>query len=337
MIPEKGSGNKLHGLQEKSYDKSVPLISKSLSIQPESCKKTSEAFFNISKNIMHPNQKGELKMQSLFTLTPAESKRLIGKGMAALPEIKHAMKNGYLLVGRGSTNAYILEELLCKKIKKEAYTAGQIIKGVLCVLGPEDRIKPMIFHKGKSIEAEPVSVLDKLSPGDILLKGANAIDHEGNVGVFMASPVGGTMGQFYMAMKARGLEIIYPVGLEKLVPSVELAAQFGGTLILGKTIGACVGMACVSDGVPFTEIDAIEYLFGVEAVHVASGGWGGAEGCITLVVDGPDAEVKKCIKFIEQKIKGEPPLPAAKSPCKTCGISCSFQGKDLKQLPGYLK
>ncbi|HAJ28233.1 MAG TPA: hypothetical protein DCG53_13490, partial [Syntrophus sp. (in: bacteria)] len=64
-------------------------------------------------------------MQAMFTLTPAESKRLIGKGVAALPEIQHAQKNGYLLVGRGSTNAYILEELLGKKIKKEGYTAGQ--------------------------------------------------------------------------------------------------------------------------------------------------------------------------------------------------------------------
>ncbi len=276
-------------------------------------------------------------MQALFTLTPAESKRLIGKGIASLPEVKDAVKNGYLLVGRGSTNAYILEEILGKKIRKEAYTAGQTIKGVLCVLGPDERIKPMIFHKGKSIEAEPASVLDKLSPGDILLKGANALDHQGNVGVIMASPVGGTMGQFYMAMKARGLEVIYPVGLEKMVPSVELAAQFGGTLTLGKTIGARVGMACVADGVAFTEIDALESLFDVDAVHFASGGWGGAEGCVTLVVEGPDAEVKKCIKFIEQKIKGEPPLPAAKSPCKTCGLPCSFRGKDLKQLPGYLK
>jgi hypothetical protein len=276
-------------------------------------------------------------MQALFTLTPSESKRLIGKGVAALPEIKNAMKTGYLLVGRGSTNAYILEELLGDKIKKEGYVAGQVVKGVLCVLGPDDRIKPMIFHKGKVLEVEPASVLDKLSSGDILLKGANAIDHQGNVGVIMANPMGGTMGQFYMAMKARGLETIYPVGLEKMIPSVEIAAQFGGTLTLGKTIGARVGMACVADGIAFTEIDALESLFDVEAVHFASGGWGGAEGCVSLVIDGPDAAVNKCIKFIEQKIKGEPPLPAAKSPCKTCGLPCSFQGKDLKQLPGYLK
>lgn len=276
-------------------------------------------------------------MQALFTLTSSESKRLIGKGVAALPEVRNAMKNGYLLVGRGSTNAYILEELLGEKIKKEGYVAGQIIRGVPCVLGPEDRIKPVIFHKGKAIEAEPVSVLDKLSQGDILLKGGNAIDHEGNVGVIMASPAGGTMGQFYMAMKARGLETIYPVGLEKMIPSVELAARYGGTVSLGKTIGARVGMACVADGIAFTELDAIETLFSIEAIHFASGGWGGAEGSVTLIVEGPDTDVNKCIRFIEQKIKGEPPLPALKGPCNTCVIPCSFQKKDVKRLPAYLK
>jgi hypothetical protein len=253
-------------------------------------------------------------MQALFTLTPSESKRLIGKGMAKLPEIQKAKKKGYLLVGRGSTNAYILEELLGK-----------------------DRTRPVTFHKGKVLPVEPNAVLDKLSPGDILLKGANALDPYGNVGVLMASPVGGTMGQFYMAMKARGLEIIYPVGLEKMIPSVEVAAQYAGTMALGKTIGARVGMACVADGRVFTELDAIETLFDIDAVHFASGGWGGSEGCVILAVEGSAANVNKCLVFIEKKIKGEPPLPAAKSPCKTCSFACSFKGKDMKQLPGYLK
>jgi hypothetical protein len=276
-------------------------------------------------------------MQALFTLTPSESKRLIGKGVAKLPEIQKAKKNGYLLVGRGSTNAYILEELLGAKIKKEGYVAGQVIKGVLCVLGQEDRTRPVTFHKGKALPVEPNAVLDKLSAGDILLKGANALDPYGNVGVLMASPVGGTMGQFYMAMKARGLEIIYPVGLEKMIPSVEVAAQYAGTMALGRTIGARVGMACVADGRVFTELDAIETLFDIDAVHFASGGWGGSEGCVTLAVEGPDVRVNKCLAFIEQKIKGEPPLPAAKSPCKICPFACSFKGKDVKQLPGYLR
>jgi len=140
-----------------------------------------------------------------------------------------------------------------------------------------------------------------------------------------------------MAMKARGLEIIYPVGLEKMIPSVEVAAQYAGTMALGRTIGARAGMACVADGRVFTELDAVETLFDIDAVHFASGGWGGSEGCVILAVEGPDAKVNKCLAFIEQKIKGEPPLPAAKSPCKTCPMACSFKGKDVKQLPAYLK
>lgn len=276
-------------------------------------------------------------MQALFTLTPAESKRLIGKGIAALPEIQHAKKNGYLLIGRGSTNGFIVEELLGKKIAKEGYCVGQVIKGTMCALGPDERTKPVTFHKGEVLAVEPNTVLDKLGPGDIMLKGANAMDPNGNVGVVMANPTGGTMGQFYMAMKARGLDMIFPVGLEKMIPSVEVAAQYGGIFTLGQTIGPRVGMACVADGKVFTEIEAIEILFDIDAIHFASGGWGGAEGSVTLIVDGLEKMVKKCLKFIEQKIKGEPPLPALKSPCKTCVMPCSFQGKDVKQLPAYLK
>lgn len=154
-------------------------------------------------------------MQALFTLTPAESKRLIAKAITALPEIKNARDNGYLLVSRGSTNAYIIEELLGKKIKKETYVAGQTIKGVQCVLAQKDRLQPVTFHKGQVLSVDPGEVMDKISRGDIILKGANVIDCKGNVGVVMANPTGGAMGQFYMAMQARGLKVIYPAGLEK--------------------------------------------------------------------------------------------------------------------------
>lgn len=275
-------------------------------------------------------------MQALFTLTPAESKRLLGKAVAAMPEVQHAKNNGYLLVGRGSTNAFVLEELLKKKLEKERYMAGQVIKGVLCALDPDLRIKPITLHKGQVLEVEPASVIDELKPGDVLLKGANAVDLDGKVGVLMASPVGGTIGHFYMALKAQGLTTIYPVGLEKLITSVEEASKYGGRLTLGRTIGVRVGLACVADGKVVTEREAIDILFGLKAVHFASGGYGGSEGAVTLIVEGEDDNVNKCLNFIE-KIKGEPPLQAIKGPCKTCGILCSFQGKDVDELPAYLK
>jgi len=275
-------------------------------------------------------------MQALFTLTSSESKRLIAKAVAAMPEVQEAMNEGYLIVGRGSTNAYIAEELLEKTIEKEKYVAGQVIRGVLCALVQGVRLQPVVFHKGAILEVEPSSVLDKLGPGDILLKGANAMDHTGKVGVFMASPVGGTMGEFYLSMQARGGMIIYPVGLEKLVPSVEEASRMGGIFAIERSIGARVGMVCVADGIVYTELDALEDLFEVEAVHFASGGHGGAEGSVTIIIDGDDGNVNECVDFIEG-IKGEPPLKAVKEPCKTCPLLCSFQGMEEKDLPAYLR
>lgn len=275
-------------------------------------------------------------MEALFTLTPSESKRLIGKAVAAMPEVLKALKEGYLIIGRGSTNAYIAEELMNQTIEKEKYVAGQVVKGVLCVLDQGIRIQPITFHKGEILSVDPATLIGKLGSEDVVLKGANAVDHKGNVGVVMANPVGGTIGQFYMAMKAQGARIIYPVGLEKLIPSVEAAAKFGGRLTLGRTIGAPVGLVCIPGGKVITEIEAVHGLFGVRAVHFASGGYGGAEGAVTLLVEGDDDKVNRCLDFVET-IKGEPPLPVAKGPCKTCPILCSFQGKEESDLPAYLK
>ncbi len=276
-------------------------------------------------------------MQALFTLTSSESKRLIAKGVAAMPEVQETMSEGYLLVGRGSTNGYIVEELLERSIEKERYVAGQVIRGVLCALGQGDRLQPITFHKGEVLEVEPSTLLDRLGRGDMLLKGASAIDHTGNIGVVMASPQGGTMGDFYLPFKARGGTILYPVGLEKMIPSVEDASRMGGLFTVERSIGARVGMVCVADGLAYTELDALEDLFGVEAVHFASGGYGGAEGSVTIAVEGDDEDVNECLDFIEEKVKGEPPLKGLKSPCKTCPLLCSFQGKDEKDLPLYLR
>jgi hypothetical protein len=275
-------------------------------------------------------------MQALFTLTSSESKRLLGKAVAAMPEVQHAKNNGYLVVGRGSTNAFILEEILKSKMDKERYVAGQVIKGVLCILGAGLRAKPITLHKGEVLNVEPGVVIDKLTPGDVLIKGANAVDPFGNVGVLMAGQGGGQMGQFYMALKAQGITTIYAVGLEKLIPSVEEAARYGGKMLLGRTIGCRVGMALVADGRIVTEIEAIDGLFGLKAVHYASGGWGGAEGSVTLIVEGEEDEVNRCLDFIEG-IKGEPSLPAVKGPCKGCGAPCSFDGKKVEELPPYLR
>ena len=54
-------------------------------------------------------------MRALFVFTPPESKRLIGKAVAALEEVKKAKKKARLLIGHGSTNVYVAEEVLGRK------------------------------------------------------------------------------------------------------------------------------------------------------------------------------------------------------------------------------
>jgi len=144
------------------------------------------------------------------------------------------------------------------------------------------------------------------------------------------------MGQFYLSMRARGLRIIYPVGLEKLVPSVPSSSAFGGIQTL-TGIGAYAGMVCVPNADVYTEIDALYDLFEVDAYHLASGGWGGAEGAVTLGLEGSDEAITRCLEVLAAQVKGEPPLSAVKSDCQTCQSPCSFKGKSRSDLPAYVQ
>jgi hypothetical protein len=67
-------------------------------------------------------------VSALVSLTPSESKRVIAKGVAALPEVKRATQRGLIVVGRGTTNAYVAEELTGEKTEnKDHYAAGFIV------------------------------------------------------------------------------------------------------------------------------------------------------------------------------------------------------------------
>ncbi len=58
-----------------------------------------------------PEREGK-PVSAMVSLTPAESMRLIARGVTALPAIKNAMQRGMIIIGRGTTNAFIIEELL---------------------------------------------------------------------------------------------------------------------------------------------------------------------------------------------------------------------------------
>ncbi|MFX0207888.1 MAG: hypothetical protein ACFFDT_18005, partial [Candidatus Hodarchaeota archaeon] len=53
-----------------------------------------------------------------------------------------------------------------------------------------------------------------------------------------------------------------------------------------------------------TELEALELLFNVSAVHIASGGVGGAEGGVVILMEGPKEDVEEAFNFV-QTLQGE--------------------------------
>jgi len=52
---------------------------------------------------------------------------LIAKGVAKLPSVQQAMADGIVIIGRGTTNGYVYEELLGTQIDKTRLIAGIVL------------------------------------------------------------------------------------------------------------------------------------------------------------------------------------------------------------------
>lgn len=162
-------------------------------------------------------------MRGIFVFTPSESKRFIAKAVVKLPEVKKALSDGEIVVGHGSTNIYVTEELLGECSKREQFLSGLVVNGSLCVTQAEEKPPMIMIRKGKLIlpELTMEDTLRNFGADGVFIKGANAVDPEGNVGVFVAHSSAGTIGYAYGILSARGCHLIVPIGLEKLIPSVS--------------------------------------------------------------------------------------------------------------------
>ena len=243
---------------------------------------------------------------TLVVLTPAESKRLLSLAVAQLPEVQHALSHGRLIIGHGTTNACIAQQLLGEPISKWRYSAGVIVDGSLGVTENESRLAPVALKQGRRYEGDWLELLREFDHGDVFIKGGNAIDPDGNVGVLLGSPVGGTVGQILGIISARGAHLIAPVGLEKMIPDVVEAARHCGISRLDRCDGVPVGMAVLTNATLITEIEAFELLCGVQAWHIASGGIGGSEGAVTLALSGSREGVAKAVEVAESVSGAEP-------------------------------
>lgn len=251
---------------------------------------------------------------ALFCLTPSESKRLIAKGVANLPEVKKALKEGMLIIARGTTNAYVAEEILGISIEKFRYAVGVITKGQLNATSPEIRMKPFVIKQGKVVDMEFSEALKGIKAGDVFIKGANAIDIEGNAGILVAGERGGTWGEAFPFVVPRGAHLIVPAGLEKIIPSVVEAGAKTGIFRFKYSTGVPATLIPLVNAKVLTEIQALGILAGVKATHIASGGIGGSEGSVVLSLEGDEEGIERALSLIKQ-IKGEAPIPSPPTIC----------------------
>jgi hypothetical protein len=285
----------------------------------------------------HPSFKTDITSQTklesaIVVLEPAESKRLIARAVAALPEVKAALKKGILVIGWGSTNAYVAEEVLGEKIAHKAdFTSGVISGGELNgnAASPETKLMPFVLKDGKMWKKEPDEeagqtgsyqqhlyvhqkpALGQFKPGDVFIKGANAVDGRGDIGILVGADNGGSIAQGWFAVTARGGSFICPVGLEKLVPSVRNAERKCGIYHFKYSMGMPVAFIMFTNALVVTEIQAIQVLSGARATHVASGGIGGSEGAVTLVLEAEARVLEKAFEVVKG-VKGEPPVKPPK-------------------------
>jgi len=280
-------------------------------------------------------------MLAQIILTPTESKKLIAKAIARLDVVRKAAMEGIVLLSPSSSTYFIVEELTGEKPKTNYWVCGAVTPKGMCaemamVLGgysPSTNSNPgeasawWIIENGKLSVGEQLSdLLGRMKPTDVFIKGVNALDPQGNVGVLVGDTLeGGTWGWVLSAWRKKKFNLIYPVGLEKLIPiPITQATKEGKPARYEYGMGMPTGLFPCPEAKTVTELDAIEILSGATAVPMAAGGLGGAEGAVTLIIKGANGQVKKAIDYIEQS-KGARLPQLRLSNCNDCSVPhCRF-------------
>lgn len=280
-------------------------------------------------------------MKAQIILTPTESKKFIAKAIVEMKEVKTAFQEGLIVMHPSTSTYFLFEELTGQKPDMEVWLSGAIVKKGLCVeWGSYSQMKkgylatPGHFPyswiiKGKKLQPQKTidELCQQLGEKDVYIKGVNALDPQGNAGVLIGSMAEGTIGRIVAAIKKRKFKIIFPVGLEKLIPvSIEKASKETGS---NKKIEYSMGIPCSLmpvPGITVTEIDAFRILAGIDALPISAGGIGGAEGAIVLLLQGEESAVRKgvelaeCVKGAQMRVVRNPECPDCIFP------TCQFAG-----------
>jgi len=248
-----------------------------------------------------------------FVVTPSAGKRLIAKALAAHAAVSKSLKNGTLVIIAGTTNGYVAEEILKSLGIAGGFSRKRFFRGITLPPGSavtsEGRLSDESafpgdvvitkgeWRKGKTI----VDVIDELKEGDVILKGANALNlHNKQAAILIGHPKAGTIAIALQAVLGRHVRLIIPVGLEKRVN--------GDLSYIAEKVsepGAEGIRLFPTPGQVFTEIEAVHLLTGATAELIAGGGVCGAEGSCWLAVSGTE-EQEEAAKKLLASIVSEP-------------------------------
>jgi hypothetical protein len=257
-----------------------------------------------------PQQKtGQKKVSALVVLNPAESRRLLAKATVKLPEVQNAWKNGMIIISRGITNAFVTEELFGISVKPKAgQTVGMVCNGITNANSGPPPCTWHVIRQGKVVEGADSNVeILNFTSDDVFIKGANAVDNDGNAGIYVSSVKAGSIGVAWPIVTPRGCHLIIPVSLEKLIPSVIEASKHTGLYHFKYSTGLPVKLIPLPLAKVITEVQAFAILAGVRAYPIGSGGVGGSEGSVHLSLAGDEESVERAFE-LAKSVKGEPPV-----------------------------
>lgn len=246
--------------------------------------------------------------QKSFVLTVAESKRLIARAVKAHPLVTRALNEGVVAVAKGTTNAYVAEELLARGLHRHHYCTG-----VTTPPGREgpaptaNKLPDAVLRHGDPVEdVSATEIVHEMGPGDVFIKGANALNYEKKqAGILIGHPTGGTIGQAIGTVVARRATLLIPVGLEKSIPG-DLHDIYGELTRVGP--GGDGPTLWPIDGMIFTEIEALRlFMSGGRAAPMGAGGVAGAEGSVRISVWGSSEHIARAEGAVES-VRGEPPF-----------------------------
>lgn len=246
-----------------------------------------------------------------FHITIPAGKRLIAKAVLSLEQVKKALDDNTIVIIAGTTNAYIAEELLSFINQSDDFSKSSFFRGV--TTAPGRTVKPkndghnnndIVIEKGKWMKDKTIfDVADSLGIGDIIFKGANAVDSERKqAGILIGNPSLGTSGPILQAAIGKRTELIIPVGLEKRV-----IGEIGPIATLLNDISTTGLRMLPICGTIITELEAMEILTGAAAQLVAAGGIYGAEGSYWIAASGTPEQLNVATELYNNIAK-EPPF-----------------------------